>query len=125
MKTTVSKKTKSVSTYNMIPWTASEVVKLPTVRGVHIPTLTLVPSSPVSKIIETKVRKPPVQAKVPVKVGDKSYQSICAMMKGEGIQDRAKEGLDNNWSKIRNSLKKTGGCTWKFSDKREITITQG
>jgi hypothetical protein len=114
-----SKETKAL--YPMLPFVASEVVRLPsipmTARGLY-----LVP--PKTAMVEVKTRKAPVQAKVPVKVGDKSYNSICAMMKAEGIQDRAKEGLDNNWSKIRNSLKKTGVAVWKFSDKREITITQ-
>jgi hypothetical protein len=110
------------SIYPLLPWTASEVVRLPaipqTARGLYlVPPKTTQPT-------EVKARKTPVQAKVPVKVGDKSYQSICAMMKGEGIQDRAKEGLDNNWSKIRNSLKKTGACTWNFSKNHSITITQ-
>jgi hypothetical protein len=72
----------------------------------------------------TKTRKAPTQAKIPVVVDDRRYASICAMMKGEGIPDQAKMGLDNNWSQIRNSLKKSGVCEWKFSDKRTITITQ-
>jgi hypothetical protein len=120
---TKRKQTKPSFNPNMMVIESSDVISLPTIRGVHVPTISLVPTR-LSVPTKTQTRKPPVQAKVPVKVGDKSYQSICAMMKGEGIQDMAKMGLDNNWSKIRNSLKKTGACTWNFSKDRYITITQ-
>lgn len=78
-------------------------------------------------IIPTVVELPKkklIQAKVPVVADGRSYPSICAMMKGEGIQDRAKEGLDNNWSQIRAGLKKTGCKVWNFADGRTLVISQ-
>jgi hypothetical protein len=110
---------------NMISWSSSDVINLPlippTARGHYIYELDRnKPIVDTKSIIKPKV----VQAKIPVVVGDKSYSSICAMMKGEGIPDQAKQGLDNHWSQIRSGLKRLGTKTWTFDDGRTITITQ-
>jgi hypothetical protein len=61
-------------------------------------------------------KKALVQARIPVFANDIEYPSICAMMKAIGIPDQAKLGLDNNWAKIRNSLKKNGQIIWTINE---------
>jgi hypothetical protein len=114
--------------YSRISWlTSSDVIPLSL-----IPTTirNLIPLTNKTPILETTnegkvIKKSPIQAKVPVMVDDlRSYPSICSMMRWEGIQDKAKEGLDNNWSQIRRALKKAGFITWEFRDGRKIVISQ-
>ena len=69
---------------------------------------------------EAKTKKRINRKKVPVKIGDQEYPSICQMMKANNIQDRG----TTNWSTIRNSLKESGKCNFQINKDQSVLIVE-